>query len=67
MRARMAGVILFGWRVDPTLPNPDKVLDAVLRGTSDANIPFSGLRGLLLRLGFQERIKGSHHIFWKEA
>jgi len=49
------------------LPSPEKILDAILRGTSDANIPFAGLRGLLKRLGFQERIKGSHHIFWKEG
>jgi hypothetical protein len=49
------------------LPKADKILSAVLRGTSDANIPFGGLRGLLLRLGFQERIKGSHHILWKEG
>ncbi len=45
---------------------PNKILDAVLRGTSDANIAFAGLRSLLLRLGFQERVRGSHHIFWKE-
>jgi predicted RNA binding protein YcfA (HicA-like mRNA interferase family) len=25
------------------------------------------LRRLLLRLGFEERVKGSHHIFWKEG
>ncbi|WP_443081501.1 type II toxin-antitoxin system HicA family toxin [Thiohalorhabdus sp.] len=24
---------------------------------------FAGLRNLLLRLGFEERIKGDHHIF----
>jgi predicted RNA binding protein YcfA (HicA-like mRNA interferase family) len=49
------------------LPNADKILDAILRGTSDTNIPFTGLRSLLLELGFQGRVKGSHHIFWKEA
>jgi predicted RNA binding protein YcfA (HicA-like mRNA interferase family) len=48
------------------LPNAEKILDAILRGTSDANIPFGGLCHLLKNLGFQERIKGSHHIFWKE-
>jgi predicted RNA binding protein YcfA (HicA-like mRNA interferase family) len=42
-----------------------KVLHQVLRGSSDANIRFSDLRGLLLQLGFDERVKGSHHIFWK--
>jgi predicted RNA binding protein YcfA (HicA-like mRNA interferase family) len=39
----------------------------VLRGSSDANIRFTGLRALLLRLGFEERIKGSHHIFTREG
>jgi hypothetical protein len=39
----------------------------ILHGTSDANIPFSGLRHLLRRLGFEERIRGSHHIFTKEG
>lgn len=35
----------------------------VLRGTSDANIPFDDLRRLLTGLGFEERIRGSHRIF----
>jgi hypothetical protein len=30
-----------------------------------ANIPFNDLRQLLHRLGFEERIRGSHHIFRK--
>ncbi len=30
---------------------------------SDANVPFDGLCALLKRLGFDERIKGDHHIF----
>jgi len=42
-----------------------KLLIQILRGTSDANIPFDGLCGLLKYLGFEERIKGSHHIFTK--
>lgn len=45
----------------------DKLLLRILRGTSDANIPFDGLRHLLRRLGFAERIRGSHHIFTKEG
>ncbi len=44
----------------------DKILIQVLRGQSDANIRFADLRGLLQRLGFVERVRGSHHIFWKE-
>jgi len=42
-----------------------KTLDQILRGTSDANISFSATCHVLLRLGFQERIKGDHHIFTK--
>ena len=38
-------------------------LEKVLRGTSDSNIRFDDLRNLVLHLGFEERIKGSHHIF----
>ena len=41
----------------------DKTLEAVLRGTSDANIGFRDLCNLLAQLGFEERVRGSHHIF----
>jgi hypothetical protein len=44
-----------------------RLLLRILRGTSDANIPFDGLCRLLRRLGFAERIRGSHHIFTKEG
>jgi virulence-associated protein VapD len=40
-----------------------KLLRQVLRGTSDANIAFDDLCQLLIRVGFQERITGSHYIF----
>ncbi len=43
-----------------------KLLRQVLRGTSDANIAFDDLCQLLIRVGFQERITGSHHVFRKE-
>ena len=45
----------------------DKLLLQILRATSDANIPCESLRGLLLYLGFDERIHGSHHIFTKKG
>jgi predicted RNA binding protein YcfA (HicA-like mRNA interferase family) len=45
----------------------DSVLARVLQGTSDASIRFEELRGLLKRLGFDERIKGSHHIFTRHG
>ena len=43
-----------------------KLLDKILRGTSDANIRFAELCQLLRNLGFKERIRGSHHIYTKE-
>ena len=45
----------------------DELLGRILRGTSDANIPFNQLRHLLRRLGFDERIRGDHYIFAKEG
>jgi hypothetical protein len=45
----------------------EKILDRVLRGSSDTNIPFSELCQLLRNLGFDERIRGSHHIFTKDG
>jgi len=44
-----------------------KLLERVLLGTADANIPFDGLCRLLQRLSFQMRVRGSHHIFSREA
>lgn len=43
----------------------DKLLVKILLGVSDANIPFDQLCQLLCSLGFEERIRGSHHIFSK--
>lgn len=45
----------------------DKLLIKILLGTSDANILFEQLCQLLSKLGFDERIGGSHHIFTKEG
>jgi predicted RNA binding protein YcfA (HicA-like mRNA interferase family) len=39
------------------------LLQKILAGQSDASIRFDDLRKLLLDLGFEERIKGSHHVF----
>ena len=41
------------------------ILEKVLTGLTDKNIRFSELRNLVLTLGFDERIKGDHHIFTK--
>jgi hypothetical protein len=38
-------------------------LERILNGLSDKNLRFSELRNLILSLGFDERVKGDHHIF----
>lgn len=35
----------------------------IMSGRSDADIPFERLCAFLRKLGFDERVKGSHHIF----
>jgi hypothetical protein len=42
-------------------------LAKILWGASDANIAFRALCGLLDHLGFEVRIRGSHHIFTREG
>ena len=41
----------------------EKLLAEVLQGRSDASVEFDELCQLLRRLGFEERIRGSHHVF----
>lgn len=43
----------------------ERILRRVLGGTSDANIRFDDLCLLLSSLGFEMRVRGSHHIFRK--
>ena len=49
------------------MANYQELIETVLSGTSDANIRFSELCSLLRRLGFDERIRGSHHVFRKQG
>jgi hypothetical protein len=44
----------------------EKLYEHIMMRRSDANVPFDALCVLLKRLGFDERIKGDHHIFTKE-
>lgn len=44
-----------------------KLRQRILAGGADANIEFSALCQLLVRLGFDERVKGSHHIFSRDG
>ena len=45
----------------------EKLLFKILQRQSDRNIAFSDLRQLMLHLGFEERTRGSHHIFRREG
>jgi predicted RNA binding protein YcfA (HicA-like mRNA interferase family) len=42
-----------------------KVFTNILSGRNDHSIRFTELIQLLLAMGFNERIKGSHHIFYR--
>jgi hypothetical protein len=44
----------------------EKLLLKIISGSSDNNIDFEQLRRILIRLEFTERVKGGHHIFFKE-
>ena len=41
----------------------ERLLTRILSGAADQNVRFADLCGLLRDLGFNERIRGSHHIF----
>jgi predicted RNA binding protein YcfA (HicA-like mRNA interferase family) len=45
----------------------EKILRKILIGNADTNISFLELCQLLASLGFDKRIKGSHHIFSKDG
>ncbi|MFN6963727.1 MAG: type II toxin-antitoxin system HicA family toxin [Pyrinomonadaceae bacterium] len=44
-----------------------RTLEKVLTGKTDANVDFDDLCHLLHVLGFSERQKGSHHIFYRDG
>ena len=46
---------------------PWRLLAQVLSGNADVNVAFDRLCGLLRRLGFGERIRGSYPIFTKSG
>ena len=43
----------------------DKVFSDIISGRKDQSIRFSELINLLKIMGFDERIKGSHHIYYR--
>jgi hypothetical protein len=53
--------------IERAMAKHEKMLQRILLGRSDANIAFADLRGLLQGLGFDERIRGDHHIFARDG
>jgi predicted RNA binding protein YcfA (HicA-like mRNA interferase family) len=45
----------------------EETLRRVLSGTADASIRFDDLCQLLESLGFEKRVRGSHHLFRKSG
>lgn len=45
----------------------ESTIQKILAGTGDRNIRFDDLKKVLGNAGFEERIKGDHHIFTKEG
>jgi len=45
----------------------EKLMQKLLSGFSDRNMEFDELKSILSKLGFEERVKGSHHIYFKEG
>ena len=45
----------------------DKFRARLIGGQSDANIEFADLIGYVKRVGFEERINGSHHVLYREG
>jgi hypothetical protein len=41
----------------------ERLLERILLRGSDANVDFEDLCSLLRHLGFEERTRGSHHVF----
>jgi len=44
-----------------------KLLERILSGRSDANVPFEQTRALLESLGFEETVAGSHHVYRRDG
>ena len=44
----------------------NKVFTDILAGRKDQTIRFTELTTLLLAMGFNERINGSHHIYYRQ-
>jgi hypothetical protein len=52
---------------DITVGKLRKFFERLMSGAADADIAFDDLCWLLRRCGFNERIRGDHHIFTKDG
>jgi len=43
----------------------ERVLGQILSGSADSNLAFRDLCNLLAALGFQSRVRGDHHIYFR--
>ena len=44
-----------------------KIFERLMNGTADADLAFEDLCRLLRQLGFDERVRGDHHIFTRNG
>lgn len=44
-----------------------KTLERILHGTADRSVRFRDLTALLKKLGFDQRVRGDHHIFTRDG
>jgi hypothetical protein len=44
----------------------EKSVIKIIDGETDADINFADIRNFLMHLGFEESIRGSHHIFTRD-
>lgn len=49
------------------MPQIEKIFLSIMNGRQDTNIKFSDLQKILDILGFENRIKGDHFIYWKDG
>ena len=45
----------------------ERLIERIVRGSSDANIRFADLCALMRHLGFDERTRGSHYLYRKRG
>jgi predicted RNA binding protein YcfA (HicA-like mRNA interferase family) len=48
------------------LGTQDKLIAQILSGKHDASFRFAEIDNLLSALGFSQRVKGDHHIYYKD-